>query len=98
SNTLMVGEDVPEKNKHSGWAFGNHAVATCGVAPNARKSDGTEYSALDWPNVYSFHSRHPGGINFGYADGSVHFVSDHIALDTYRALATYAGGEVVTVP
>jgi prepilin-type processing-associated H-X9-DG protein len=50
----------------------------------------------DWPERYSFRSRHPGGLQFAYADGSVHFVSDSIALQTYRALATIKGGEVAS--
>ncbi len=43
-------------------------------------------------------SRHPGGLQFALADGSVRFVSDSIALATYRALATRNGGEVVSLP
>jgi prepilin-type N-terminal cleavage/methylation domain-containing protein/prepilin-type processing-associated H-X9-DG protein len=96
SNTFLVGEDVPERNQHSAWAFGNHAVATCGVGPNAKKTNGQDYSSFDWPNVYSFHSKHPGGLSFGYADGSVRFITDHIPLATYRALATCASGEVLS--
>jgi prepilin-type N-terminal cleavage/methylation domain-containing protein/prepilin-type processing-associated H-X9-DG protein len=95
SNTFLAGEDVPAKNQHSAWSFGNHSVATCGVGPNAKKTDGTEYTSLDWPNVYSFHSRHPGGLNFAFADGSVRFISDYIGITTYRALATYASGEIL---
>jgi prepilin-type N-terminal cleavage/methylation domain-containing protein/prepilin-type processing-associated H-X9-DG protein len=40
-------------------------------------------------------SRHPGGVNLGLADGSVRFVNNGIDLDTWRALATRAGGEVI---
>jgi prepilin-type N-terminal cleavage/methylation domain-containing protein/prepilin-type processing-associated H-X9-DG protein len=39
-------------------------------------------------------SLHPGGVNAVLADGSVRFTRDGIALDTWRALATRAGGEV----
>jgi prepilin-type N-terminal cleavage/methylation domain-containing protein/prepilin-type processing-associated H-X9-DG protein len=41
-------------------------------------------------------SKHPGGVNAGFADGSVHFVQDGIDLFTWRALGTKAGGEVVS--
>ena len=39
-------------------------------------------------------SEHPGGANFGRADGSVEFVTDNIAGDVYEAFGTKAGGEV----
>jgi prepilin-type processing-associated H-X9-DG protein len=42
----------------------------------------------DWPNNYSFFSRHAGsGANFVFADGHTSFISDNIDLLTYRYLA-----------
>ncbi|HEV8061370.1 MAG TPA: H-X9-DG-CTERM domain-containing protein, partial [Gemmataceae bacterium] len=45
-------------------------------------------------------SRHTGGSNFLYADGSVHFVRSVIGgsadATTLQAMGTIAGGEVVT--
>jgi prepilin-type processing-associated H-X9-DG protein len=38
-------------------------------------------------------SRHPGGAMFGFADCSVRFVRDSIALGVYRSLSTRRGGE-----
>ena len=38
----------------------------------------------NWPYIYSFRSRHPGGLHFLFCDGSVHFISDSISLTTYR--------------
>jgi prepilin-type processing-associated H-X9-DG protein len=95
SNTFMIGEDLPAKNAFCSWPYANHAVGTCGIGPNARRADGAEYPVRDWENVYSFRSRHPGGLQFAYADGSVRYVKNHIALSIYRALASRAGGEVV---
>jgi len=40
-------------------------------------------------------SRHSGGVNVLFADGSIHFVSNNVALATWRALGTMNGGEVV---
>ncbi len=98
SNTFMIGEDVPVKNHWCSWPYANNAVGTCAIAPNALQPDGTEYDSNDWENVYSFRSRHPNGLQFAYADGSVHFIETSIDLATYRAMATIRGGETLTAP
>ena len=41
-------------------------------------------------------SKHPGGTNMLFGDGSVKFLRDSINLQTYRALGTRAGGEVIS--
>jgi hypothetical protein len=51
---------------------------------------------LELARRYSFRSRHPGGLQFAYANGSVHFIADAIALQTYRALASIKGGEGIS--
>jgi prepilin-type N-terminal cleavage/methylation domain-containing protein/prepilin-type processing-associated H-X9-DG protein len=40
-------------------------------------------------------SRHPGGVNEAFADGSVHFMKNSINLQTWWALGTRNGGEIV---
>jgi prepilin-type processing-associated H-X9-DG protein len=50
-------------------------------------------------NVDSFigpGSFHPGGANVLLLDGSVKFIKDSIALGTWNALGTRAGGEVIS--
>ena len=98
SNTLMIGEDIPTRTLWSSWPYSNNAVGTCGIAPNAVAPNGTEYLPNNWPNNYSFRSRHPNGLNFALADGSVRFISDDINIKLYRDMASIRGGEVVTVP
>ena len=44
----------------------------------------------------TFWSMHPGGVNFLFGDGSVHFLSSSIDPMTYQWLCTIAGGEVST--
>ena len=46
--------------------------------------------------VNQFHSRHPGGVNFLFADGHVGFLKTSMTNKTFRALATRAGGEAVS--
>ena len=98
SNTFMVGEDVPAQNHWCSWPYSNNATGTCAIPPNARHADGTPVDPWKWEEAYGFRSMHPGGLQFAYADGSVHFVSNGIDLGLYRALATIQGGEAVSPP
>jgi len=41
-------------------------------------------------------SNHPGGANIGFADGSVHFIKNSIALNVWWALGSINGGDVVS--
>jgi prepilin-type N-terminal cleavage/methylation domain-containing protein/prepilin-type processing-associated H-X9-DG protein len=46
--------------------------------------------------AYTAMSRHPGGVNILFADGSVKFVKNSIAQTTWWALGSRAAGEVVS--
>ncbi len=48
------------------------------------------------PMMMAARSRHPGGVNVALCDGSVRFITDNIAIDTWRAMSTTKGGEVVS--
>jgi prepilin-type N-terminal cleavage/methylation domain-containing protein/prepilin-type processing-associated H-X9-DG protein len=41
-------------------------------------------------------SYHSGGVNVVMLDGSVHFVKNSVSPPTWRAIATHAGGEIVS--
>lgn len=99
ANTFMIGEDMPSRNTHCGWPNANYATGTCAIPLNTSvtPSSTPQYGAGDWPNVYSFRSLHTGGANFALADGSVRFVRQTIDINTYRAMATRAGGETAQV-
>ena len=53
---------------------------------------------IEYFNDVSFGSRHAGGANFLYADGSTRFVQQDVAIALYRASASRNGGEVQGVP
>jgi prepilin-type N-terminal cleavage/methylation domain-containing protein/prepilin-type processing-associated H-X9-DG protein len=98
SNTFMIGEDLPALSKYCCWPYANNANGTCAIPPNVKSPGGGNYPAGNWQNNESFRSRHPGGLQFATADGSVHFINDTIDLAVYRALATINGGESVSLP
>ena len=65
-------------------------------------TDGTlPFGIADWQNRFSYaskgaKSKHPGGANFAFGDGSVHFLKNSLNLATYCALGSKAGGEVLS--
>jgi prepilin-type N-terminal cleavage/methylation domain-containing protein/prepilin-type processing-associated H-X9-DG protein len=44
----------------------------------------------------NFRSFHPGGANFLYADASVRWIQQTIAMPTYRAISTIQGNELIS--
>ncbi len=93
SNTIIIGERT---NDHG-------PISWVGMIPEIDAPAARIVGAADHPlsddhgHLEDFGSNHPGGINVVLGDGSTHFVNRDVTLQVYQALATRAGGEVVTI-
>jgi prepilin-type N-terminal cleavage/methylation domain-containing protein/prepilin-type processing-associated H-X9-DG protein len=92
SKTYMIGEDLPAINKWSYWFFADGLVCTSAIPPNYLVNSNAAPST-NWKDLFSFRSRHPGGVQFAFVDGSVRFINDSIDLRIYRAMSTIAAGD-----
>jgi prepilin-type N-terminal cleavage/methylation domain-containing protein/prepilin-type processing-associated H-X9-DG protein len=81
-------------NKGASWSDGNYlnTLYNHHLGPNAAAADCVTYHNPGWKAARSFH---PGGVNGLFADGHVVFFREGIALETWRALSTRAGGETI---
>ena len=67
--------------------------------PNRRSCWYNDVGGRPWSgaaSVVAASSRHPGGVNTAFADGSVKFIKSSISNPTWVALGTRNGGEVVS--
>jgi len=95
SNTYFLGEVVP---RWCGWQdWGYQSFATTAFTVNHRNAEfqSGALGAGDPNNCITFRSRHPGGANFVYGDGTVRFLTDGVDFIAYRAGASRAGNEVL---
>ena len=97
---------VPAMN--APFLVGDVGVFTASLAPT-NETNAWLYlqNGYDWRTVgqFGFRSKHPGGANFLFCDGSVHFLKQtidmgnpnftRIDIGVYRKLSTRAGGEVI---
>ncbi len=97
SNTFAMGEAVPMWCTHTWWYWFNTCTATTAIPLNAPARPGRtlQQDWGNWPDNYSFKSRHVGGGHFAMCDGSVRFVSQNINLNLYRYLGSIQGNETV---
>ena len=93
SNTFAIGEAMPGWSQWNWWYNPNAVTATCAIPVNAVLKRPKNIG--DWPNNYSFASKHVGGGQFTLGDGSSRFVSENVDINVYRSLATISSGEVI---
>jgi prepilin-type N-terminal cleavage/methylation domain-containing protein/prepilin-type processing-associated H-X9-DG protein len=77
------------------WADGDYNTTLYNHydPPNAARPDLVRHNNPGWRAA---RSRHAGGVNVLFGDGSLRFITNDIDLGTWRSLATRSGGEVVT--
>ena len=82
-------------NKGAGWWDGNYlnTLYNHHETPNSVRYDCITYHNPGWKAARSLH---PGGVNVLFCDGHTAFIRDGVAPSTWRAIATRAGGEVVS--
>ena len=82
------------------WVMGEMCCTSYNhvAPPNAKTCAGLGFAGnmANMPMQVPPSSRHPGGANMMMGDGSVRFVKDGVALATWRALGTRAGGEIIS--
>jgi len=99
SNTFHVGEmswtNVITGTRYRTWVRGGERTFR-GYMPGIRNVSLKINSTDIRPYMnMAMGSKHNGGTNFAFADGSVKFIRDSIALPTYLSLASRAGGETL---
>ena len=109
SQTIFVGEKVNDGTdqgwasgtraslRNSGWVInsqGNISALAYGEDDEAKSAPST---ALPGTPAYvgGYGSKHPGGANFAFGDGSVRFVRTGVSPRIFRLLANRADGEII---
>jgi len=109
SNTIMVGETLPGSHDHFGsrawWYFNGGTMECSTIIPinylMPQDVDSTSSwcanplkQTYNWNVSWGFKSRHTGGANFLFGDGSVHFLTQGIDHRTYQLLGCRNDGQV----
>jgi prepilin-type N-terminal cleavage/methylation domain-containing protein/prepilin-type processing-associated H-X9-DG protein len=105
SNTIALGETLPAQNSYmrgGNWARydSGNSISTTLIPINYDSSlPGCGPNGQDnWAVAFGFKSRHSGGANFVFGDGSVHFISQSIDYKTYQLLGCRNDGQAVELP
>jgi len=111
SNTILVGEVLPIADANNAFwtSTGSASGTTVPISWDTNSFPASNSTCnCNWQGATAplgcrfsaaakgFASRHPGGANFLFADGSVKFLKKSISMPTYNALGSRNGGEVIS--
>jgi prepilin-type N-terminal cleavage/methylation domain-containing protein len=109
SNTFLLGEQLPGYTQHALYFHSYLTAPTTNIPPNyhvsrpdcpepctAAESDGTPTSCVY--SMMGFKSKHPGGLSMAMADGSITFINETIAYQTWVLLGSRSDGFTVQAP
>jgi prepilin-type N-terminal cleavage/methylation domain-containing protein/prepilin-type processing-associated H-X9-DG protein len=109
SQTILLGESLPSTNAHMqrGWYtnYGSQLSTTIIPINYPINEQDTSWCGANGPGpcnamtnnnvAWGFRSRHRGGSNFTFVDGSVHFLSESIDQKTFQLLGCKNDGQVM---
>jgi len=108
SNTIFVGETLPAQHDHftnvGWWHFNGAGVGASTIVPMNYNSSGTNWCSPantfrgNWNIAWGFKSKHSGGANFLFGDGSIRFVRETIDHRTFQLLGCRNDGMAVQIP
>jgi prepilin-type N-terminal cleavage/methylation domain-containing protein/prepilin-type processing-associated H-X9-DG protein len=106
SNTFLLGETLPGERAMgdtNNWAArtpGSTTIIPINHRTPYRGADGCTVAPdryyLNYNVAEGFKSRHPGGANFAFADGSIRFLGENINRLTYQYLGCRDDGRVAS--
>jgi prepilin-type N-terminal cleavage/methylation domain-containing protein/prepilin-type processing-associated H-X9-DG protein len=99
--TLQQGGTVIDGQKGVDWLFQHCGSGGCYshiMLPNTKSCyfGGSNTAGHPTATMVGASSNHPGGVNVAFLDGSVKFIKNSVSKQTWWALSTKAGGEVIS--
>jgi prepilin-type processing-associated H-X9-DG protein len=112
SNTIMIGESLPNQHDHlaqNDWRTFNGGNAHCTTIipinhrsdyhdPNGDRCANPDRNYQNWSVSWGFKSRHTSGANFLFGDVHVQFLSQSIDYRTYQLLGCRNDATPVELP
>jgi len=100
SNTIAVGEILPDCYAAANWMYGDTNNFSTSNGINTKMTKTCRFLGGDWTYWHEgrgFKSMHIGGIQVLMSDGSVKFISQSIDMGLFQNMGTVQSGDLVSV-